>query len=329
MHLIESSEDIEFVLNKPPAPPYAPILPANLFTRENVLKLRNSSYVSALVVIPANHSQSLESFSHESKCPNNFQKYTREQTCDINDPKTTWNPFGTGLLLENFNIPIYYLYDDDEATKLVDCFRKFNNFDFKQQSQRSLCSIQIKGFMSAASNSQVCVRRSKSNKNLSQTRFCDPLQSKNVYATLFPREIVDPDTRKNETDEKIILVSARLDTTSMFDGIGLGAMDSLVGFSTLISTGHYLRKLIEDEQEQSAKYNILFALFNGESYDYIGSQRFIYDVQKGAFPDKNSHRNVIRMENIEMMIDIGALDNPHNLIVYQAKEIKDSPLVSL
>lgn len=214
-------KDLDFVLNNPPAPPYAPIIPTNLFTRENVMKIKDSKFISAIVVISSNNS--LESFSHESKCPNQYQPYTREQTCDVNNPKTTWNPFGTGLLLEDFNIPIYYLYDDKEIQKLIDCFNKFNNFDLKGQSQRSLCNIQIKGFMSAASNSEVCVRRSKNNKNLSQTRFCDPLQSRNVYGTLFPREIVSQDNRSAQEDERFILVTARLDTTSMFDGIGLGA----------------------------------------------------------------------------------------------------------
>lgn len=105
-------------------------------------------------------------------------------------------------------------------------------------------------------------------------------------------------------------------------------MDSLAAFATLVSTGHYLRKIISEDQEKTTKHNILFALFNGESYDYIGSQRFVYDLQNKAFPDKASRRNLISLDNIDLLIDIGTLDNPNNLIIYHAKELKQTPLVS-
>lgn len=30
----------------------------------------------------------------------------------------------------------------------------------------------------------------------------------------------------------------------------------------------------------------MFILFNGEAYDYIGSSRMVYDMQKGNFPNQ-------------------------------------------
>ena len=33
-----------------------------------------------------------------------------------------------------------------------------------------------------------------------------------------------------------------------------------------------------------SKKNVLFALLNGESFDYIGSSRMVYDMEKGSFP---------------------------------------------
>lgn len=320
LHLISDPvKDLEFLLNEPPAPPYSPVIPTNFFTRENILKLRESKFISAIVVIDAN--KTLEQFSQESKCPNQFMTYTKEPTCDSNNP---WNPFGTGLLLENFDIPIYYLYDKNETQKIVDCFRTFNNFDFKTQNERSLCSIQIKTFMSAASNSEVCLRRSRNNHNMAQTKYCDPLQGRNVYGTLFPRKLISLDNRSVDVNEKFILVSARFDTTSMFDGVGLGAMDSLVSFATLISSAHYLRKLTLDLDKPT--HNILFVLFNGESYDYIGSQRFVYDLKKGIFPEKVPY-HLINFTNIEMMIDIGTLDNPNNLLIYHTENMRDQVMV--
>ena len=33
-----------------------------------------------------------------------------------------------------------------------------------------------------------------------------------------------------------------------------------------------------------SKKNVLFALLNGEAFDYIGSSRMVYDMEKGDFP---------------------------------------------
>lgn len=215
-HYIKTPADFEFVLKDPPSPPYAVVVTPQLFTREYIVQLKDSPYVSAIVLI-RNENETLTQFSHESKCPNQFSGIN-STSCDITKPETTWNPFGTSLLHENFPFPIYYVSDDDEIAKIVDCFEKFNNFDLMDQHKRALCSIQINSFMSAAVSSEVCLRRTNYVNNLSSTRFCDPLQAKNVYATLFPREIVSIADRGVQKNEKFVLLTARMDTTSMFDG---------------------------------------------------------------------------------------------------------------
>lgn len=110
--------------------------------------------------------------------------------------------------------------------------------------------------------------------------------------------------------------------TDFLSGIGLGAMDSLVSFATLISTAHLLAKLLP-ERPESDKPNVLFVLFNGESYDFIGSQRFVYDISGGDFPSKSHATHQIGLENIDIMIDIGSLDDLQKISVYQAKEFKE------
>lgn len=216
LHLVQTPDDFQFVLKDPPSPPYAVIVPPQLFTREHIIQLKDSAHVSAIVLLK-NVKETLTQFSQEMKCPNQFSTID-SQSCDTTKPETTWNPFGTGLLHENFPFPIYYVSDDAEITKILDCFATFNKDDPVNQHQRSLCSIEINTFMSAAVNSEVCLRRTNYVNNLSATRFCDPLQGKNVFATLFPREIIPLEERSKQANEKLILVTARFDTTSMFDG---------------------------------------------------------------------------------------------------------------
>lgn len=216
LHLIKTPDDFEFVLKDPPSPPYAVVVKPQLFTQEHIIKLKDSPYVASIVVINSVN-ETMKSFSQELKCPNQFSTID-PNSCDATKSETTWNPFGTGLLHENFPFPIHFISDDAEIAKIVDCFDKFNKFDLANQHQRSLCSIQINSFMSAAVNSEVCLRRTNYANNLSSTRFCDPLQSRNVFATLYPREIISIADRSKQSNEKFLLVVTRLDTTTMFDG---------------------------------------------------------------------------------------------------------------
>lgn len=217
MHIVKDEADIDFLIKSPPAPPYAVLIPPKLFNRENVLKLKNSSFVSVIILI--NDTESLVDFSQELKCPNQLMGYSRTPTCDPSKSDTTWNPFGSGLLHESFDIPILFISDKNETKKLTSCFEKFNA-NKSDPSAGPLCSIQVKNFMSATTNSEVCMRRSRTSNSISQTRYCDPLQGKNVYGTLFPREIVNGNNRTTKPTEKFIMISARTDTTSMFDGVG-------------------------------------------------------------------------------------------------------------
>lgn len=314
LHLIQSDSDIDFLIQEPPAPPYAAIVTPKHFTRENILKLRDSHFVSALVLI--NDTTGMESFSQELKCPNQFFTHSKQPVCDVSKPETLWNPFGSGLLQENFDIPIIFLSKQKEVEKVIKCYKDFNQ-DRQGQAERSLCSIEINSFMSAAGNSEICMRRTEIFKVLNQVHYCDPLQGKNIYGTLLPRAIVEPENRTADKNEKIILITARLDTTSNFDGLGLGAMDSLSSVATLFTTGHFLRKIISASNINDKNVNVMFMLFNGESYDYIGSQRFVYDLKKGdAFPAPSSCTKPLNLDNIDLMIDIGALDTLNELSFY-------------
>lgn len=314
LHMIESVSDFSFVLNNPPAPPYTLIVPPTLFTRENIMSMLNGAKGNVAGILLINNSTNLTSFSQESRCPNQYGGLLKEQTCDANRPEFSWNPFGTGLLLENFPFPIYYVKDDADIRQIVECYHTFNKHDVENQHKRSLCSVEIKTFMSAAVSSEVCIRRSNYMYYSKPMRYCDPLQGHNVYTTLFSREVVAERQEDPAPAEDFIVVATRMDTTSMFDGLGVGAMDSLLPFVTGISVAHTLNRLLP---RNTSPTNVLFMFFNGESYDYIGSQRLVYDLEKGLFPANVTQTRPIAMEDIKLLIDIGSLDNPNGIAVYR------------
>lgn len=59
--------------------------------------------------------------------------------------------------------------------------------------------------------------------------------------------------------------------------------------------------------------NVLFVFFSGESYDYMGSQRFLYDMENGEFPvpveEAGDLLPQIRPENISLFIEFSQLSH--------------------
>lgn len=312
LYVIEKQQDFEYLLNSPTSPPYAPVVPPELFTRENLIKLKSAAKNISVVVL-INKFDKLSSFSHELACPNQYSGINGTQgSCDLSRPETLWNPQGTGLMHEDFPFPIHYVADPSEIEKIVKCFKKFNDFEYENHPMRSLCSIEVKSFMSAAVNSEICIRRSNFINNLSPVKYCDPLEGKNIYATLFPRpQSVE---RVIDSNEKVILLTCRMDSTSMFDEVGLGAKDSLASYATLVSIAHMLAKILPNNS--GITKNVMFVVFNGESYDYLGSQRFVYEMKKNNFPYVHTKTRPLTLENIDFMIDLGVLDDFDNLDIY-------------
>lgn len=66
-------------------------------------------------------------------------------------------------------------------------------------------------------------------------------------------------------------------------------------------------------------------LFNGETYDYIGSQRLVYDMENGEFPlkpDPNIRHNMplIHLEDIALFVELGQLSKADSLYIHAANE---------
>ncbi|XP_023018628.2 nicastrin [Leptinotarsa decemlineata] len=314
IHVCETLDDLNHILYNGTAPPYIPVMPARLFTMKIVQKLINSKKVSGLVLHLSNDTiKSLDHFSHEYQCPNPLSSIA--DTCSSKG--SIWNPYGTGLLYADIPFPIFYLENEDEVMKIKKCFEKFNNFSYNTQVDRSLCSLELKAFMYATTNTQTCRRRSNIASNMNPMKFCDPLGDSNIWASLHP--LVEG-SKSNETkpirDTSYIVVAARMDTTSMFDRTS-GANSPVTGIVTLLTVAKYLKQILGVNETREGKRNILFMLFNGETYDYIGSQRMLYDMLRGDFPirgvsEANDILPIIHPENISLYIELSQMGNTNN-----------------
>lgn len=65
---------------------------------------------------------------------------------------------------------------------------------------------------------------------------------KNLLSLQFPRQLYP-------ADSKVVLVTARLDAAGMFDGLAPGALSTISGVVTLLTTAHLLIKTLPQYKE--------------------------------------------------------------------------------
>lgn len=285
VHLIEIEEDIAWIEKNATAGPYTVILPFAMFNRSTLLRLKNTNNINGVLLTKNISHERPSEYSPEDQCPNRYSGYKK---CNDRSP---WNPLGSALLMEDWPFPMFYTENQTILEAIKTCFWTHNAHDLETQYQRSLCAIEMKSFMYAAVNSDSCIKRTDFMLNFNPTQFCDPLGDRNIHWPLAPLD----------EDNEVIMVTARLDASSLFDGVSPGAGNTITGLVTLLATAYYLNFL----NATVDKTNVVFSLLNGEAFDYIGSSRMVYDMQQNNFNALGGTN--LKFENIQSVIEFGQL----------------------
>jgi len=111
------------------------------------------------------------------------------------------------------------------------------------------------------------------------TPVCDPMGDQNIFHLNSQTDF----SKKKFADGSVLVLSARLDTVNLFDKVEVGLDSPTSSIITLLSAAElmYRSNTLENEDKK-----VLFALLNGESFDYIGSSRMAYDMKENQFPAK-------------------------------------------
>ncbi|XP_068587556.1 nicastrin [Cebidichthys violaceus] len=294
LHVLESEENLDWVLRSGLNPPYLVILESPLFTRSIMMKLKNgSSRVAGVAVVAANTIPNPEGFSPHTNCPNeNSGVYTESYDpamahCNM----TVWNPSGNGLSYEEFDFPIFSLKEDNDTQVIRQCYMDHNRAVNGSTPQYPLCAMQLFSHMSAVTDTATCMRRNDINFSISPEMVCDPLGDYNVWASTKP---LNNTVKGHKVGESVVVAAARLDSRSFFFDIAPGAQSGVSGFVALLAAAHALRNAT---QEASLPRNILYTFFQGETFDYIGSSRMVYDMQNNHF--------AVDLDNIHSVLEVG------------------------
>ncbi|NWU87133.1 NICA protein, partial [Onychorhynchus coronatus] len=292
IHVVEKEEDLRWVLADGPHPPYMILLDGNLFNRDVLLQLKGTSRVSGLAVAIASPSPP-QGFSPGLKCPNDgFGVYSKDYGPEFAHCNTTvWNPLGSGISYEDFDFPIFLLEDANETQVIKQCYLDHNVPRDGSAPEYPLCAMQLFSHMHAVTSTVTCMRRSslQSTFSINPEIVCDPLLDYNVWSTLQPIN----SSGKVDPEKEVVVVATRIDSHSFFWNIAPGAEGAVSSFVTHLAAAEALHKAPD---VPLLPRNVMFTFFQGETFDYIGSSRMVYDMEQDKFP--------LRLDNIHSFVEL-------------------------
>ncbi|XP_033838840.1 nicastrin [Periophthalmus magnuspinnatus] len=295
IHFLESEQNLDWVLNTGHSPPYMVVLEGALFNRSIMMKLKNSSGRVAGVAVIEPNTNLPGDFSPHTQCPNeNTGVYTEQY-----DPayahcnRTLWNPLGNGLSYEQFHFPIFSLKDDNDTQVIRQCFQAHNLGVNGSAPEYPLCAMQLFSHMSAVTDTPTCIRRNKiqNDFSISPEKVCDPLGGVNVWTST---RLINNTDKGHKKSESVVIAAARLDSRSFFFDLAPGAQSSASGVVALLAAAQALKNMTE---EMSSNTSIIYALFEGETFDYIGSSKMVYDMETQQF--------AVDMDNVHSVLEVG------------------------
>ncbi|KAG0461015.1 hypothetical protein HPP92_021000 [Vanilla planifolia] len=123
---------------------------------------------------------------------------------------------------------------------------------------------------------------------------CLPLGGYSVWSALPPISAPSFDPPKS-----ILLVIASMDSASFFRDLSLGADSPMSGLIALLAAVDALSH-VNDLSE--LRKQLVFAAFTGEAWGYLGSRRFLFELDMGTDSVKN-----LKSEMIEQVLEIGSV----------------------
>lgn len=219
-------------------------------------RLMSHSKVSGVAVLWKTRSNETapERYSPDAPIPNkdSFPGYA---------PSFAWNSNGDSLNFARYRKPMWLLSESDSDT-VRDATEA--NIGLKNGHY----GIAFHSGMNAGVDTVTCIRRG----------MCLPLGGQSVISSLWN---FSTDENMNDEEKDVVYVTSRLDTTSMFHDLTQGSEGYMSGLivqlAAQIAISEYIRE--ENVDVSEFKRNLVFSYFNGEAYDYLGSRKFVYDLE--------------------------------------------------
>ncbi|XP_065848730.1 nicastrin isoform X2 [Euphorbia lathyris] len=194
-----------------------------------------------------------------------------------------WNPMGSGIMWKAYNFPVFLLSEDNSQV--------MQEVAMKNEKKKNAFTANVAEF-------DLVMQTTKSGNHDSESCLrdgaCLPLGGYSVWSSLPPINISQPKQSK-----PIILTVASMDSASFFRDKSLGAESPISGLISLLAAVDSLSRLdgLEDLSNQ-----LVFSVFTGEAWGYLGSRRFLLELDLQSEVVTGLSDSLI-----EMVIEIGSV----------------------
>ncbi|CEG47628.1 RxLR-like protein [Plasmopara halstedii] len=170
-----------------------------------------------------------------------------------------WNPTGNGLLTELLPFPIVMLENSTIGAE----FTKRGRLNLKNAAGPTYKAFMNYYFGPEKMNSLKCL--SFTNIYGDRSPMCDPIGGQSSWAM-----------RGNLASKEIVMAMAGMDATALSPVLAPGANTGASGIVALLAAAHALKGLPESAFDKK----VVFAAFQAEKYGFVGSRKFLSDLQK-------------------------------------------------
>jgi nicastrin len=267
---VRSEEDVawmqeEYGAGGSPDHKVALVLRFDLFTLALVQQMQTlfrDNLAGVIVVAGGNEKHSMSPWSPDLRSPNTYNYKNVSQSNDLHSA-FAWNPDGDGMLLQRFDFAVVSVSDAAEAADVsaradeneenVRAGDKFmpHAVEFRY-SMDAIAAAETRG----AQNSLACI----------VAGTCMPVGGHSVWGKM---GTLTPST-------PTVVLTTAMDSVAMFHGSAVGAEAEMSGLAVLLAAADALSTVSDI---RSLPKTLVFAVFAGESWDNIGSRKFVEELQ--------------------------------------------------
>ncbi|XP_058009274.1 nicastrin isoform X2 [Hevea brasiliensis] len=187
------------------------------------------------------------------------QKFPEVEFAPYKSFNYEWNPIGSGIMWKAYDFPVFLL--SEESSQIM------QEVATKNEKQKNAYTADVAEFdlvmqttKSGTHNSESCLRE----------QTCLPLGGYSVWSSLPPINI-----SSSSQSKPIILIAASMDSASFFRDKSLGAESPISGLISLLAAVDSLSHMngLGDLSKQ-----LVFSVFTGEAWGYLGSRRFLLEL---------------------------------------------------
>ncbi|GMH30231.1 hypothetical protein Nepgr_032074 [Nepenthes gracilis] len=199
-----------------------------------------------------------------------------------------WNPNGSGIMWNAYNFPVFLLSNDSTST--------LKEVAIKNEKNKKDYSIDVAEFHLVMQTTRAGTHNSES---CLKERTCLPLGGFSVWSSLPPINV-----SSSESSKSIVLAVASMDSAAFFRDKSFGADSPNSGLIALMAAVDALSNF---DDFKSFKKQLVFLVFTGEAWGYLGSRRFLHELDLHSDAVKGLNSTLI-----EMVIEIGSVGKGFN-----------------